>query len=162
MSRTQCHKVLDLWSCNQLLVIQFCTSYWCLEIKSHFAHGLVTGLLCYEWRWEPTVLSKWELWQKFKFIRFGLWTHKSSLQYLWNEPLVYPVKSYLIHHILETFSGLKYSAAWFFPVLDSFSQFWTGKTGLSQFIPFRTGKTGFGQEKPNPDQNQGAGINAGC
>ena len=36
VSRTQYHKVLDLWSCNQLLVIKFCTSYWYLKIRSQF------------------------------------------------------------------------------------------------------------------------------
>ena len=36
--RTQCHKGQDLWFCNQLLVNQFCTSYWYryLKIRSLF------------------------------------------------------------------------------------------------------------------------------
>ena len=154
VQNTNCHKGLDLWSCNQLLVIQFCTSLLYVKIRSQFCTWLGNRVIVLWVKVRTNCIIRTRIVTKiYKFTTFGLWVHKSITTGLY-EPLVCPVKfSFDTSHFGELFG------AWNI-VLHNFSQFWTvfpsfgreelGKTGLSQFIPFWTGKTGFGWEKPNP------------
>ena len=153
MSRTQCHKGLDLWSCNQLLVIQFWTSHWYLKIGSQFCtwFGNRVIVLWVKVRMNciirlriPAIISVHEIWiMSSKVITTVCMKWASSLPcwvFIW------------CMTFLEYFFRLKYSP-YFFPVLDSFSQFWTGKTGKNRFIivyPILEGKNRFWTGKTQP------------
>ena len=107
VSRTQCYKGLDLWSCNQLLVIQFCTSYWCLKIRLQFCTWFV-------------------LWGKVRTncirrrIMAKIWVHKiwvMSFSQFWT--------------VFPSFGREKLGKTG----LSQFIPFWTGKTGFGREKP---------------------------
>ena len=140
MSRTQCHKGLDLWSCNQLLVIQFCTSYWYLKVRSQFCIWFGKRVIVLRVKVRTNcIISK--ITAKIKFIRFGLWAHKSSLQYLWKEPLVCPVE-----FLFDPSQFWKLFPPWNI-VLHNFSQFWIVLSSFGQEKQVYPSLSHFGWEK---------------
>ena len=124
VSRTKCYKGLHLWSCNQLLVIQFCTSYWYIKIRKHFCTWFM-------------------LWGK---VRTNCIIRRITAKKLLNFCLI----NHIFWKLFLAWNIVLHNFPQFWTVFPSFGREKLGKTGLSQFIPFWTVKTSFGREKPNP------------
>ena len=144
------HNFTKEWAHYQLLVIQFCTSN--LKIWSQFCTwtGFRVMVLHKQSKVRPISIIRTRITQKFKFVRFGLWTH----YYLWKGPQLLTCSSFIqCSTFLEAFSAWNIVLYTFSQFRSVFLSFGWEKTGLSQFFTFWTWKKRFCTLKsqvPNP------------